>query len=73
MWIDWFIGGVDGYLYFRPAGHALMFLDYVVWGLNPFGYHLTNILLHIVASLEVFVLSWQLIRHSSCLLFLPKK
>jgi hypothetical protein len=26
-------------------------LDYVLWGMNPFGYHLTSLLLHVAAVL----------------------
>ncbi len=31
-------------------------LDYALWGLNPFGYHLTNVMLHLINSLLVFAL-----------------
>jgi len=29
-WDFWLIGGIDGYLYFRPLCHALMFLDFLI-------------------------------------------
>jgi len=35
--------------------------DYVVWGLEPFGYHLTNLLLHTCAALVVYALSLRLL------------
>jgi Flp pilus assembly protein TadD len=44
---------------FLPGGHYIPLtwltfgLDYVLWGMNPFGYHLTNLLLH-VANVVVF-------------------
>src|SRR3990172_3319573 len=31
---------------FRPAVNLSYALDYAIWGLDPFGYHLTNLLLH---------------------------
>lgn len=36
-------------------------LDYAVWGLNPFGYHLTNVILHALNTSLVFVLAVRLI------------
>ncbi|MDO8446222.1 MAG: tetratricopeptide repeat protein [Deltaproteobacteria bacterium] len=35
-------------------------LDYAVWGLNPFGYHLTNIVFHAANTFLVFVLAVRL-------------
>lgn len=36
-------------------------LDYAVWGLNPFGYHLTNVVFHTANTFLVFVLALRLI------------
>lgn len=36
-------------------------LDYSIWGLNPFGYHLTNIIFHGLNTFLVFVVTVQLI------------
>ena len=44
---------------YQPVSWLTYGLDYLVWGMKPFGYHLTNIILH---SLNAFVF---------CLLF-PK-
>ncbi len=38
-------------------------LDYYVWGLNPFGYHLTNILLHAANTGIVVLIAGQLFRN----------
>lgn len=38
-------------------------LDYRIWGLNPLGYHLTNILLHAVNAILVFILTVRLNRY----------
>jgi protein O-mannosyl-transferase len=42
--------------HYIPLTWMTLGLDYVVWGMNPFGYHLTNILLHAAnAALFYFV------------------
>jgi tetratricopeptide (TPR) repeat protein len=38
-------------------------IEYALWGLDPFGYHLTNLMLHIGNSLVVFVLVLRLSRY----------
>jgi hypothetical protein len=37
-------------------------VDYQVWGHNPFGYHLTNLLLHVANTVLVLLLAFQLLR-----------
>ncbi len=41
--------------YYRPLFAASYMLDYTFWKYNPFGYHLTNIIFHILASILVFL------------------
>ncbi|MCK4738952.1 MAG: hypothetical protein KAT46_03295, partial [Deltaproteobacteria bacterium] len=36
-------------------------LDYQLWGLNPFGYHLTNLILHALNTILVAVLTMQIL------------
>ncbi len=40
--------------FFRPLFVLSLKLDHLVWGLNPFGFHLTNLLLHILNALLVY-------------------
>ncbi|MCK4827004.1 hypothetical protein KA005_65325, partial [bacterium] len=37
----------------RPFMPFTLTFDYSIWGLNPFGYHLTNVILHSLNSLAV--------------------
>jgi len=46
--------------YFRPLTTLSFALDHQVWGLSPFGFHLTNTLLHIAAGLLLYLLLTQL-------------
>lgn len=47
---------VDGALFYRPVASLSYGIDYVLWGLSPFGYHLTDLLLHGVTAVLVFLL-----------------
>ena len=40
--------------YYRPLTYVSFSLDRAVWGLNPVGYNITNLLLHIVVSLVFY-------------------
>jgi len=45
-----------------PLTWVSLAIDYQVWGHNPFGYHLTNLLLHVANTLLVLLLAFQLLR-----------
>jgi protein O-mannosyl-transferase len=47
--------------YYRPAVTLTFFLDLKLWGLDPFGFHLSNVLAHALASVCVFWLARRLI------------
>ena len=40
--------------FYRPILVASYGLDYSIWQLNPFGYHLTDLILHVSVSVLVF-------------------
>lgn len=42
--------------YYRPAQILTYALDYSIWKLKPFGYHLTNILLHAINSYLLYIM-----------------
>lgn len=39
---------------YRPVCSLLFSLDYALWGLSPFGFNLTNVLLHVLVSVISF-------------------
>ncbi|MFC1709875.1 tetratricopeptide repeat protein [Candidatus Omnitrophota bacterium] len=41
--------------YYRPFLAAAFMLNYSIWGDNPLGYHLTNILLHALVCVLIFI------------------
>ena len=59
----WFPSGEflnKGYL-FRPIISSLNLIEYSLWGINPFGYHLTNALTHIFNGLLLYHFSFILL------------
>ena len=40
--------------YYRPISSLSFSIDYMIWKLNPFGYHLTDLILHILVSVSIF-------------------
>lgn len=42
--------------FYRPMQSLSFMLDYHLWALKPFGYHLTNVLIHIFSSITVYFL-----------------
>ena len=52
--ISYFLGVYTSDPSYRPMRFVSYAIDYYFWGLNPAGYHLSNILFHAVTSLVVF-------------------
>ncbi len=52
-------------LTYRPVVTLSYFIDYTFWHLNPVGYHLTNMLLHAVNSMLVFVFCRRVFKSSA--------
>jgi hypothetical protein len=53
-------GGYLEYPFFRPVTILSFRLDYMIWGDDPVGFHLTNILLHALNCLLLFILAQKL-------------
>ncbi len=47
--------------YYRPILEISFAFDYHLWGLNSFGFHLTNVCLHIIAAWLTFILLFKLL------------
>jgi tetratricopeptide (TPR) repeat protein len=43
-------------VYYRPMVYLFFVINYKIWGLNPAGFHLTNIILHLINLINVIVL-----------------
>src|ERR1700704_5564538 len=55
LWRIWF--DVTSTPQYYPLVHTSFWLEYHLWGLNPFGFHLTNVLLHAIGA----VLLWRIL------------
>ena len=51
--------------FYRPLQLVTYALDYRIWRLDPFGYHLTNIILHILVSLSIYWLASILFKNNT--------
>jgi tetratricopeptide (TPR) repeat protein len=54
--------------YWRPVFSISLALDYSLWGLNPLGFHLTNVLLHTINTVLLFSLGRKL-QNTTCAVF----
>jgi len=54
--------------YWRPVFSISLALDYFLWGLNPLGFHLTNILLHAINTVLLFSLGRKLLNTTCAVL-----
>lgn len=50
----------EGSHYYRPLVSLSFFVDLQIWGLNPLGFHLTNLLAHLATALAVLALARRL-------------
>ncbi len=51
--------------YYRPLNRLTYMLDYQLYGLNPLGYHMENLILHVVVVLLLFMLVNKLFLNSA--------
>ena len=54
-WLD-----IQTYRFYRPLISVVMFTDYLIWGANGLGFHITNVLFHTVSTILVFGITKQL-------------
>jgi protein O-mannosyl-transferase len=48
--------------HWMPLNWISFGLDYVIWGMNPLGYHLTNVVLHAAAAATLYVVAKRVLR-----------
>ncbi len=58
-----FVG--SGEASYRPVVTASYFADYSLWKLNPFGYHLTNLILHVICVLLLYAFATIVLRNQN--------
>jgi protein O-mannosyl-transferase len=56
MWTTFLLG------HYVPIAWMTLGLDYLAWGMNPAGYHLTNVLLHVANAVVFYLVASCLIR-----------
>jgi tetratricopeptide (TPR) repeat protein len=56
MWTTFHMG------HYQPLSWMTLGADYLVWGMNPAGYHLTSILIHAAGSVALFFVAGGLLR-----------
>jgi tetratricopeptide (TPR) repeat protein len=59
--IRWMFGASASYGHYIPLTWLTLGLDYVLWGINPLGYHLENLLLHCANAAIFFFVSRRLL------------
>lgn len=59
--LKWMFTTLQGGLY-QPLSWLTYGVDYVVWGMDPFGYHLTSLILHSLGAALFYFLCRRLIR-----------
>lgn len=55
---------VSGCVSYRPVTALSFFADFLLWKSNPFGYHLTNVLLHIFVSVLMYYFVFLITRNA---------
>lgn len=55
-------GDLDKLGYYRPVVTLSYFIEYRLWGRNPLGYHLVNLLLHALVTGLVYLLSREFLK-----------
>ena len=56
---------------YRPLTWVTLGLDYTLWGMDPFGYHLSSLIFHVVNAVLVYLLSLLLFRRAMSSPFTP--
>lgn len=51
------------FIYYRPALNLLYMFNKTIWGINPVGFHITNLILHLLTSIFIYQAGLNLFKH----------
>lgn len=60
---------ISGEMSYRPLVTISYFVDYAIWRLNPFGFHLTNVILHTINTVLFYLLLRAVLRNKMIVVF----
>src|SRR3989304_9471218 len=60
---------ISGEMSYRPIVTISYFIDYAIWRLNPFGFHLTNVILHTLNAVLFYFLLNTVLQNKKIVLF----
>ena len=56
---------LQSYGFMRPLNGLSLYIDKLIWGINPFGFHLMNILLHIASAVLIYYMAGYFLKNRS--------
>lgn len=62
---EWTTAQARGGFFYRPMVTLAFAVDYVLWGVNPTGWHITNLLLHLLNGMLLWRLVDEMVKRSS--------
>jgi protein O-mannosyl-transferase len=68
----WILSDGRGVTY-QPMTWATFQLDYLLWGMDPFGFHLTNLVLHVSSAVVLYFLCERLLTFQRAGVLAPKQ
>lgn len=66
IWKNFYSSWLDGTttLFYRPLISVFMVTDYLMWGTNGLGFHITNLVFHLASTILIFFISRHLLAAS---------
>lgn len=60
FWSNWL--DVPTTRFYRPLISVFMVSDYLIWGTNGLGFHLTNLVFHLISTISIYLIATSLLR-----------
>lgn len=69
IWKNFYSSWLDGTTtkFYRPLISVFMVTDYLMWGFNGLGFHITNLLFHLTSTILIFFIARNLLAATSAL------